>query len=158
PGADASLPPLVVHAHLDTVPANDDGWLHDPFGGEIVDGELWGRGALDMKAAAAMLLRLQLDFAVSAPPRRNLIVAYFAAEEMAGGLGSRWIVRKRPDVFDGAREAIGEIGGFNLELPGKGPVFFVQTAERGMIWVHVTIPGTGGHAAFPQGGNPLDAA
>jgi acetylornithine deacetylase/succinyl-diaminopimelate desuccinylase-like protein len=157
-GSNQDLPPLVLHAHLDTVPVQEDGWLHDPFGAEIVDGELWGRGAVDMKVAAAMLLQLQLDCDGGQPPKRDLIVAYFADEEMGGPLGSQWIVAHRPELFAGAQEALGEIGGFNVDLPTGDRVFFVQAAERGMLWVRVVVRGGGGHAAFATSVNPLAVA
>ncbi len=159
PGSDSSLPPLVLHAHLDTVPVQADGWSHDPFGAEIVGGELWGRGAVDMKVAVAMLLRLQLECGTGGPrPRRDLIVAYLADEEMGGTLGSRWIVEHRADLFAGAENALGEIGGFNIDLPNGRRVFYVQAAERGMLWLRVVIKGPGGHAAFSANPNPLVSA
>lgn len=158
PGSDSTLPPLLLHAHLDTVPAQPEGWIHDPFGAEIVDGELWGRGAVDMKVAAAMLLRLQLDCRAQRRPRRDLVVAYLADEEMGGTFGSRWIVENRLDLLAAAKEALGEIGGFNIDLPNGKRVFFVQTAERGMLWVRIVIRGPGGHAAFSANGNPIASA
>jgi acetylornithine deacetylase/succinyl-diaminopimelate desuccinylase-like protein len=157
-GADPSLPPLVLHAHLDTVPVQPEGWLHDPFGAELSDGFLWGRGAVDMKVAVAMLVRLQLDIAEGRRSRRDLIVAYFADEEMGGVLGSQWITTHRPDLFLGAEEALGEIGGFNIELPTGGRAFLIQTAEHGMLWMRITVRGRGAHAAFRTDVNPLTSA
>jgi acetylornithine deacetylase/succinyl-diaminopimelate desuccinylase-like protein len=157
-GADPDLPPLVLHAHLDTVPVQPEGWQHDPFGADLVDGFLWGRGAIDMKVAAAMLVRLQLDCARDRLSRRDLIVAFFADEEMGGRLGSQWVTTHRPDLFAGARDALGEIGGFNIDLPNGARVFLIQTAERGMLWLRIVIGGSGGHAAFSTAVNPLETA
>jgi acetylornithine deacetylase/succinyl-diaminopimelate desuccinylase-like protein len=137
------------------VPVQPDGWLHDPFGADVVDGVLWGRGALDMKVAAAMLVKLQLECAQVRRSRRDLIVAYFADEEMGGPLGSRWVTTHRPDLFAGATAALGEIGGFNIDLPDGERAFMIQTAERGMLWLRIVIGGDGGHAAFSTGENPL---
>jgi acetylornithine deacetylase/succinyl-diaminopimelate desuccinylase-like protein len=157
-GVDNGVPPLVLHAHLDTVPVQPDGWVHDPFGADVIDGFLWGRGAVDMKVAAAMLVRLQLDVAYNQPSRRDLIVAYFADEEMAGGLGSQWVTTRRPDLFAGAKEALGEIGGFNIDLPNGKRAFLIQTAEQGMLWLRIVLRGSGGHAAFSIATNPLATA
>jgi acetylornithine deacetylase/succinyl-diaminopimelate desuccinylase-like protein len=86
-----------------------------------------------------MLVRLQLDIAEGRRSRRDLIVAYFADEEMGGVLGSQWITTHRPDLFLGAEEALGEIGGFNIELPTGGRAFLIQTAEHGMLWMRITV-------------------
>jgi acetylornithine deacetylase/succinyl-diaminopimelate desuccinylase-like protein len=157
-GADGGEPPLVLHAHLDTVPVQPDGWLHDPFGAELADGYLWGRGAVDMKVAVAMLVRLQLDLTKHLRSRRDLIFAYFADEEMGGPLGSTWVTATRPDLFAGAEEALGEIGGFNIDLPTGQRAFLIQTAEHGMLWLRITVRGAGGHAAFRTRTNPLTTA
>jgi acetylornithine deacetylase/succinyl-diaminopimelate desuccinylase-like protein len=155
-GQPAGLPPLVLHAHLDTVPVQPDGWSHDPFGADVADGFLWGRGAVDMKVAAAMLVKLQLELARDElRARRDLIVAYFADEEMGGVLGSHWVTTERPDLFAGAEVALGEIGGFNIDLPNGRRAFLIQTAEHGLLWIRIVVRGVGGHAAFRTSDNPL---
>jgi len=157
PGADPDLPPAIVHGHLDVVPVPDaDAWTHDPFGGVEADGFLWGRGAIDMKNTVAAMLTLQVVWAREGRrPRRNLVFAYFADEEMGGPLGSRWVVDHRPDLFEGAAFAVGEIGGFPVPVPG-GPVLYpLQVAERGMVWVRLTATGASGHAAFTAGTGPV---
>jgi acetylornithine deacetylase/succinyl-diaminopimelate desuccinylase-like protein len=149
-GTDPSLPALVVHCHLDVVPAQDEGWLHDPFGGVEADGFLWGRGAIDMKDFAAMMLATQTALAEGPPPRRDIVFAYFADEEMGGSLGSRWVVENRPDLFTGAGWAIGEIGGFTVELPDGGRLYPIQVAEKGLLWFKIGMSGPGGHAALTE--------
>lgn len=155
-GEDASLPGLVVHTHLDVVPAQE-GWTHDPFGGDLdADGWIWGRGAIDMKNCVAMALATQLDLAGSGRrPRRDLVFVYFADEERGGPLGSQWLVQNRPDVFEGCAESLGEVGGYSVTLPDGRRVFPLQVAERGFLWLRVVARGPGGHAALsPPGGNP----
>ncbi|MGD9734722.1 MAG: M20/M25/M40 family metallo-hydrolase [Solirubrobacterales bacterium] len=157
PGRDPSLPALVVHGHLDVVPADPAGWTRDPFGGEIADGLVWGRGAVDMKATVAMVLAVLGAFARgSHAPRRELVLAFFADEEMGSRLGSGWAVENRPELFAGATEAIGEIGGFTMTLPGGRRVYPLQIAERGMLWGRITVEGPGGHAAFSSVSNPVE--
>jgi acetylornithine deacetylase/succinyl-diaminopimelate desuccinylase-like protein len=155
-GLDRSLPALLVHGHLDVVPAQSEGWEQDPFGGEEVDGCLWGRGAVDMKDAVAMMLAIQVEMAQSqVQPRRDLIFTYFADEEMGGVLGSRWIVDHRPELFEGAAEAIGELGGFTVPLPDGRRLYPIQTAEKGTLWFRIRVPGEPGHAALSSGVNPV---
>lgn len=148
-GEDRSLPGLVVHAHLDVVPPQE-GWSRDPFGAEVDgDGWLWGRGALDMKNAVAMLLATQLDLAATGRrPRRDLVFAYFADEERGGPLGSQWLVANRPDLFEGCAEALGEVGGYTVTLPDGRRVYPLQVGERGFLWTRVVARGPGGHAAM----------
>jgi acetylornithine deacetylase/succinyl-diaminopimelate desuccinylase-like protein len=156
-GAERDLPALVVHCHLDVVPAQDSGWRHDPFGGVEEDGFLWGRGAVDMKDFAAMMLATQVALAEGPPPRRDLVFAYFADEEMGGGLGARWIAENRPDLLSGAAWAIGEIGGFTVELPNGRRVYPIQVAEKGLLWFRITMPGVGAHAALTVAPNATAA-
>lgn len=155
-GEDASLPALLVHGHLDVVPPQEDGWTHDPFGGVIADGCLWGRGAVDMKGAVAMMLATQLALAASGRrPRRSVVFAYFADEEMGGGLGAKHLVEQRADLFAGVEDALGEVGGFSITLPGGRRLYPLQVAERGALWARFTLEGPGGHAAFGAGENPV---
>jgi acetylornithine deacetylase/succinyl-diaminopimelate desuccinylase-like protein len=156
PGSNRTLPALLVHCHLDVVPPQDEGWSHDPFGGVVADGFLWGRGAVDMKGFAAMMLASQHELAArTEPPTRDVVFAYFADEEMGGGLGSRWLADRRPDLFEGVTEAVGEIGGFAVPA-GSTTVYPIQVAEKGMLWLRITIPGSPGHAAYRVRGNPLE--
>src|SRR5690606_10581167 len=106
-GQDPSRPALVLHGHLDVVPAAKDDWSVDPFGGEETDGLLWGRGAVDMKDMDAMILAVVRQMAREGrKPARDVVVAFFADEEAGGVHGARWAVDNRPDLFEGATEAI----------------------------------------------------
>lgn len=156
PGSDPELPALLVHGHLDVVPAQD-GWTHDPFGGVEADGFLWGRGAVDMKNAVAMMLAAQeaLSPHAGAAPRRTLVFAYFADEEMGGGLGAGWIARNRPDLLAGVTEALGEVGGFAVALPDGRRLYPIQCGEKGMLWMRMVVRGDGGHAAYSTASNAL---
>ena len=154
-GRDPALPGLLVHSHLDVVPPQETGWTHDPFGGVEADGFLWGRGAVDMKGAVAMMLSTQLFLARSElAPRRDVTFAYFADEERGGELGSRWLVEHRPDLFEGISEALGELGGFTITLPDGSRAYLLQAAEKGMLWTRLSIHGRGGHAAMSDEPNP----
>src|SRR3954469_6662286 len=110
-GADPSRDALLVHGPLDVVPADAAEWSVDPFGGEIRDGYLWGRGAVDMKGAIAMVLAaVRAMSRAGTRPRRDLVLAFFADEEAGGELGAGHVTRERPDLFAGCEEAIGEVG------------------------------------------------
>ena len=119
PGADPSLPALVVHGHTDVVPADAAAWSVDPFGGEVRDGMLWGRGAVDMKDMDAMIVTAVGDILASGRlPERELVVAFFADEENGGEYGSHWLVDHHPELFSGASDAISEVGGYSIDVGG----------------------------------------
>ena len=117
-GADSSRGALLIHGHLDVVPAEPADWSVHPFSGAIEDGYVWGRGAVDMKDMVGMMIVVarQLKRAGIVPPR-DLVFAFVADEEHGGKYGSHWLVDNRPDLFDGVTEAIGEVGGFSLTVP-----------------------------------------
>ncbi|GAA1879423.1 M20/M25/M40 family metallo-hydrolase [Paeniglutamicibacter psychrophenolicus] len=146
-GTDKSLPALIVHGHLDVVPAFKDEWSVDPFGAEIKDGMIWGRGAVDMKDMDAMILavmrQMQRD---GIRPRRDLVFAFFADEEAGGDYGARWMVENHPELFEGATEAISEVGGFSATIDGKR-AYLLQTAEKGIAWLKLTATGRAGHGS-----------
>jgi len=155
-GRERFLPKLALHGHLDVVPADPAGWTHPPFAGEIADGMLYGRGAVDMKNFVAMMLAVQLDLAASGQrPRRDLVCCYLADEETGSVLGARYLAEQRPDVLAGVGEALGEVGGIPVSLPGGGRAYTIQTAERGSLWFSIRIPGVSGHAAFSKLPNPV---
>jgi acetylornithine deacetylase/succinyl-diaminopimelate desuccinylase-like protein len=153
PGADSGRGALLVHGHLDVVPADASEWSVHPFSGEVRDGYVWGRGAVDMKGALAMTLAVarayQRDNVV---PARDLIFAFLADEEQGGFVGARWLVDNRPELFEGATEAISEVGGFSVTLdrPAGDPVraYLVETAEKGVLWLRLKVRGTAGHASM----------
>ncbi len=146
-GRDSSLPALVVHGHTDVVPADPTNWSVDPFGGDIRDGMLWGRGAVDMKNMDAMMIGALTDIlADGGQPRRDLIIAYFSDEENGGVFGSHYVVDNNPELFAGATEAISEVGGYSVMLNGTR-AYLLQTGEKALIWVKLTARGTAAHGS-----------
>jgi acetylornithine deacetylase/succinyl-diaminopimelate desuccinylase-like protein len=147
PGSDPSLPALVVHGHTDVVPADPANWSVDPFGGEIRDDLLWGRGAVDMKNMDAMMIGALSDIlANGGQPRRDLIIAYFSDEENGGVFGSHYVVDARPELFAGATEAISEVGGYSISLGGTR-AYLLQTGEKALIWIKLVARGTAAHGS-----------
>ncbi len=146
-GRDPSLPALVLHGHLDVVPAQAADWTVDPFSGDEIDGMLWGRGAVDMKDMDAMILAVVRELIRShRPPQRDLIIAFFADEEAGGGWGARHMVDHHPELFSGATEAISEVGGFSVEIAGQR-AYLLQTAEKSLAWLRVIADGRAGHGS-----------
>lgn len=146
-GRDPGRPALVLHGHLDVVPARADDWQVDPFEGVLLDGTVWGRGAVDMKDMDAMILSVvRQRVREGRPPARDVVLAMFADEESSGVMGSHWAVEHRPDLFEGATEAISEVGGFSVELAGRR-AYLLQTAEKGLAWLRLVADGRAGHAS-----------
>jgi acetylornithine deacetylase/succinyl-diaminopimelate desuccinylase-like protein len=146
-GQDPTRPALVVHGHLDVVPAQAADWQVHPLSGEERDGCLWGRGAVDMKDMDAMILATARELVRSGRrPPRDLVVAFFADEEAGGQRGAGWAVRERPDLFEGASEAISEVGGFSVDLSGRR-AYLLQTAEKGLAWLRLVAHGRAGHGS-----------
>ncbi|MGN6557517.1 MAG: M20/M25/M40 family metallo-hydrolase, partial [Solirubrobacterales bacterium] len=142
-------PPLVLHGHLDVV-AGGDGWGHPPFGGEVHDGVLWGRGAIDMKGAVAMMLAAVLRLRREGfRPAGDVLLALVGDEERGGGLGMRFLVEEHPHLFAGARFALGEFGGVGIEVGGRR-LYPVQVAERRLCAIRATVRAGGGHGAFAE--------
>jgi acetylornithine deacetylase/succinyl-diaminopimelate desuccinylase-like protein len=146
-GADPGLPALIVHGHTDVVPADPANWSVDPFGGEVRDGMLWGRGAVDMKNMDAMMIGALTDIlGAGAQPRRDLIVAFFSDEENGGVFGSHYLVDNNPELFAGATEAISEVGGYSVTLNGTR-AYLLQTGEKALIWIKLITRGTAAHGS-----------
>lgn len=146
-GADRAKPGLVVHGHLDVVPADPANWSVDPFEGVVRDGLLWGRGAVDMKNMDAMMLASLGDILRSGErPARDLVIGFFADEEAGGVLGSHHLVTEHPELFDGATEAISEVGGYSTFIDGRRS-YLLQTGEKALIWVKLIARGTAGHGS-----------
>lgn len=155
-GSDPDAGALVAHAHLDVVPVDADDWTHPPFGAEIHDGLLYGRGAVDMKDFAGMLLAIARAFRRDGViPRRDLIFAFFADEEAGGVWGARWLVENRPELFAGATEAISEVGGFSIPLPDDRRAYLVATAEKGVTVATLTARGAAAHGSRPTADNAV---
>ncbi|GER22077.1 peptidase M20 [Zafaria cholistanensis] len=146
-GRDPSLPALVVHGHLDVVPAAKEDWSVDPFAAEVREGMVWGRGAVDMKDMDAMILAVLRQMGRDGTrPRRDLVFAFFADEEAGGGYGARWMVERHPEAFAGATEAISEVGGFSATIGGRR-TYLLQTAEKGIAWLDLKATGRAGHGS-----------
>lgn len=156
PGADRDAPALVVHGHLDVVPAESADWSFDPFGGEVRDGAVWGRGALDMKDMDAMMLAVVRSWAREGyVPPRDIVLAFVADEEDRGDLGAGFLVDEHPGLFAGVRTAVGESGGSSVHLPDGTRLYPVATAERGSAWIDLTAVGPAGHGSLRHPGNAV---
>lgn len=148
-GSDITRPGLVLHGHLDVVPADASDWSVDPFSGEIRDGFIWGRGAVDMKDMDAMLLAsVRMWQRVGYQPPRNILLIFFADEEASGTYGSRWLVKNRPELFKGYTEAISEVGGFSVTITGDHRLYLIESAQKGIQWLKLSAKGTAGHGSF----------
>ncbi|MEU5082903.1 MULTISPECIES: M20/M25/M40 family metallo-hydrolase [Streptomyces] len=155
-GEDPSRPALLIHGHLDVVPANAVDWTHDPFSGEIADGCVWGRGAVDMKDMDAMTLAVVRDRLRSGRrPPRDIVVAFLADEEAGGTYGARYLVDHHPELFEGVTEAISEVGGFSFTVDDQRRLYLIQTAEKGMHWMKLTVAGTAGHGSMIHRDNAI---
>ncbi len=157
-GADTSRPGLVVHGHIDVVPANAADWSVDPFAAEIRDGMIWGRGAVDMKNVDAMILAIVRKWARTGyKPPRNMVLAFFADEEAGMTFGSRWMAAEHPEVFAGCTEAISEVGGFSVTVGDGKRLYFVEAAQKGIHWMKLTASGRAGHGSMMNDENALTA-
>ncbi|MFG2007050.1 M20/M25/M40 family metallo-hydrolase [Spirillospora sp. NPDC048911] len=170
PGTDPAAPAFLIHGHLDVVPADPAEWSVHPFSGEIQDGCVWGRGAVDMKGTLAMTLavvrqRLREDRRT----RGDLVLAFLADEECTGDYGSRYVVSDHREIFTGCTEAISESGGFSVTVPsdtvpssaqpssaaeGKR-IYPIATGERGTTWMRLTVQGKAGHGSKPNSDNAV---
>ncbi|APU15174.1 hypothetical protein UA74_15605 [Actinoalloteichus fjordicus] len=149
PGADPSRGALLVHGHLDVVPADASEWSVHPFSGAVQDGYVWGRGAVDMKDMLGMSLALARRFKrENIVPPRDIIFAFLADEEAGGLQGSQWLVANRPDLFEGATEAISEVGGFSVTFKDGVRSYLVETAEKGIAWLKLKVRARAGHGSM----------
>ncbi|MEU9345614.1 M20/M25/M40 family metallo-hydrolase [Streptomyces sp. NPDC048278] len=155
-GTDPSRPALLIHGHLDVVPANADDWTHHPFSGEVADGCVWGRGAVDMKDMDAMTLAVVRDRLRSGrKPPRDIVLAFLADEEAGGTWGARHLVDNHPGLFEGVTEAISEVGGFSFTVNEQRRLYLIQTAEKGMHWMKLKVAGTAGHGSMIHRDNAI---
>ena len=147
PGRDPARPAMVLHGHLDVVPADPANWSVDPFGGVVQDGMLWGRGAVDMKDMDAMILTALGDILGAGElPARELVVAFFADEENGGVYGSHFLVDTHPELFAGATEAVSEVGGYSIDLGGTR-AYLLQTGEKALVWIRLIARGGAAHGS-----------
>ncbi|GAA2110585.1 M20/M25/M40 family metallo-hydrolase [Streptomyces synnematoformans] len=155
-GEDSSRPALLIHGHLDVVPANAADWTHDPFSGEVADGCVWGRGAVDMKDMDAMTLAVVRErLRTGRKPPRDVVLAFLADEEAGGLYGARHLVDTRPELFEGVTEAIGEVGGFSFTVNEDVRLYLIETAQKGMHWMRLTVDGTAGHGSMTNRDNAI---
>ncbi len=155
-GSDSSRAPLLIHGHLDVVPADPSEWSVDPFGGEIKDGYVWGRGAIDMKGMDAMTLALVREWARSGKqPPRDLVLAFVSDEEAGGRKGAHYLVDNHAELFADCTEAISEVGGFSISLNESARVYAVQVAEKGINWLRLTASGAPGHGSMVHTDNAV---
>lgn len=144
-----AAPPLLVHGHVDVVPTTGQPWSVPPFEGRMQDGEIWGRGALDMKGGVANLLwaalRLQAE---GVRPPGDVVLAVLSDEEAGSDYGARFVVERHPELLDGVRFAVGEGGGQSSELAGRR-IYPVAVAEKRVCWMHAVLAGPGGHGSSP---------
>ncbi len=152
---DSDRPGLLLHGHLDVVPAQAADWKIDPFAAEIVDGYVVGRGAVDMKNFDAMLLSVvRARQRAGVIPDRPITLVFTADEEAGGVMGAHWIADHRPDLLEGCTEAIGEVGGFSTEINGKR-LYLIESGEKGIAWMRLRATGTAGHGSMRQSDNAV---
>jgi acetylornithine deacetylase/succinyl-diaminopimelate desuccinylase-like protein len=157
-GTDPSRDALLVHGHLDVVPAQADEWTVHPFAGEIRDGFLWGRGAIDMKDFDAMVLSIARDWSrTGVRPPRDIVLAFTADEEAGGEYGAHFLVDKHRDLLDGCTEAVGEVGGFSFTVSKDLRLYLVETAEKGINWLRLHARGRPGHGSMLHDDNAVTA-
>jgi acetylornithine deacetylase/succinyl-diaminopimelate desuccinylase-like protein len=154
-GGGDGRPPLLVHGHLDVVPAAAEDWQVDPFSGEVRDGFVWGRGAVDMKDFDAMLLsvvraRARADRA----PQREIVICLTADEEAGGHKGAEFLMEHHRDELDGCTEAVSEVGGFSATVRGRR-IYLIEAAEKGMAWIKLTARGRAGHGSMINDDNAV---
>jgi len=150
-----NAPPLLLYGHVDVVTTENQKWQHPPFDGKIVDGFIWGRGALDMKGGVAMMLAAFLRAkAEGAQLPGDVVLAIVSDEENLGGFGSKFLVENHADVFNGIRYAIGEFGGFTFYV-GKKKFYPIMVSEKQVCWIKATVRGPAGHGSLPARGGAM---
>jgi acetylornithine deacetylase/succinyl-diaminopimelate desuccinylase-like protein len=149
-GLDPAAPSLMLMGHTDVVPANTDRWREDPFGGELLDGEVWGRGAVDMlNLTASMAVAIRRLLAKEFSPRGTLLFLAVADEEALGTHGAKWLTENEPDALK-TDYVVTEFGGARMPLPSTGrPKVPVMVGEKGSYWCTLRVTGTPSHASMP---------
>jgi acetylornithine deacetylase/succinyl-diaminopimelate desuccinylase-like protein len=146
--------PLLLQGHVDVVAARGQ-WQHAPFDGELADGYVWGRGALDMKGGVAMMLAAFMRAKASGQqPPGDVILCLLADEEAGSPLGADFLVREHPELFDGVRYCIGEFGGFTMDVAGRR-FYPIMVAEKQVCWTRATLRGPAGHGSMPIRGGAM---
>ncbi len=144
--------PILLYGHVDVVTTANQQWTHPPFEGKLVDGFIWGRGALDMKGGVAMMVAAFIRAKVESQKLPgDVILAIVSDEEAGGDYGAKFLVEKYPEQFKGVRYAIGEFGGFTLTV-GRKRFYPIEVAEKQICWIRATVRGQGGHGSMPVRG------
>jgi acetylornithine deacetylase/succinyl-diaminopimelate desuccinylase-like protein len=155
-GSDPTRAPLLIHGHLDVVPADPSEWSVDPFAGEVKDDYVWGRGAIDMKDMDAMTLALVREWQrTGRTPPRDIVLAFVSDEEAGGAQGAHYLVDKHRDLFADCTEAISEVGGFSVSLDERTRLYLIQTAEKGINWLRLKASGPPGHGSLVHRDNAV---
>jgi acetylornithine deacetylase/succinyl-diaminopimelate desuccinylase-like protein len=158
PGTDPGRSALLVHGHLDVVPADPTEWSVPPFSGELRDGYLWGRGAIDMKDFDAMVLAVVRQWQREGRrPPRDVVLAFLADEEAGSRYGAHFLVDTEPELFEGCTEAIGEVGGFSFTIAQDQRLYLIETAEKGIDWLRLHARGRPGHGSMLNDDNAITA-
>ena len=150
-----NAPPLLLYGHVDVVTTENQVWQHPPFEGKIADGYLWGRGALDMKGAVAMMLSAFLRSkaeGISLPG--DVVLTVLSDEEAGSNRGAKFLVEQHPDLFQGIHYALGEFGGFTMHI-GNQRFYPIMIAEKQICWMKATVRGPGGHGSIPIHGGAM---
>jgi len=157
-GSDPSADALLLHGHLDVVPAEPADWSVHPFAGEVRDGLVWGRGAVDMKNMDAMTLavvrRMRRE---GRRPRRDVVLAFLADEEAGGLHGAKFLAGKHPELFEGCTEAVSEVGGYSYEISPDLRFYLIETAQKGLSWMRLSTRGRAGHGSMVNDENAVTA-
>jgi acetylornithine deacetylase/succinyl-diaminopimelate desuccinylase-like protein len=157
-GSEAGRNALLVHGHLDVVPAEPADWSVPPFSGEIRDGVVWGRGAVDMKNMDAMVLAVVRSWVRQGRrPLRDVIIAFTADEENSAAYGSQWLVANHPDLLDGCTEGISESGAYTFHAGNGVRIYPIAAGERGTAWLRLTARGRAGHGSKVNRNNAVAA-
>lgn len=156
PGTDPTAGALLLHGHLDVVPAIAADWSHPPFAAEVENGFIWGRGAVDMKDMDAMILAVLRGWGrEGVRPRRDIVILLLPDEEAGGRHGAHWLTAHRPEIFAGITEAVGEVGGFSITVRDDLRLYPIQTAEKGMRWMRLHAAGRAGHGSMIHDDNAI---
>ena len=150
-----SRKPLLLQGHVDVVTTAGQNWARPPFGGDVVDGYVWGRGAIDMKGGVAMLVSAFLRAARGEiEPAGDVLLVLLCDEEAGGDFGAKFLVEEHAHLFAGIEYALGEFGAFTLHLGGRR-FYPIQVAEKQICWLKATIRGSGGHGAMINRGGTM---
>ncbi|MER6979466.1 M20/M25/M40 family metallo-hydrolase, partial [Streptomyces carpinensis] len=147
-GSDPAAPALLLHGHLDVVPARAEDWSVHPFSGEIRDGVVWGRGAVDMKNMDAMILAVVRSWVrEGVRPRRDVVVAFTADEEASAEDGAGFLAEEHAELFEGCSEGVSESGAFTFHDGAGRQIYPIAAGERGTAWLKLTARGRAGHGS-----------